>query len=138
MEPTISLAEAVRKVDSYAEQARQALGPEVEFVNPYKDYDFPCSDADGGPARNRRDARVGYQLGGVAPAQIPVFFREIRSFWGRTGFVITDDDKKGRFLGAKNSADGFMMGLQANELNEIYLNVSSPCVWRNGTPEPGS
>ncbi|MFE5567051.1 hypothetical protein ACFQ68_18845 [Amycolatopsis japonica] len=138
LQSTITLADAVRKVDDYAEQARQALGADVKFINPSKDYDFPCSNADGSPAKNWREASVGYQLGGVTPEQIPIFFQKIRTFWEKAGFAITDDDKKGPFLGARSNLDGFKMGLQANHLNEIYLNVSSPCVWRNGTPEPAN
>ncbi len=138
MESTITLADAARKVDVYAEQARQALGADVKFINPYKDYDFPCSNADGSPSKNRREATVDYRLEGVASDQIPVFFQKIRVHWEKTGFAITDDDKKGSFLAAKNNVDGFKMGMQANHLNEISLSVSSPCVWRNGTPEPNS
>lgn len=138
LESTITLADAARKVDAYAEQGRAALGSDVKFINPYKDYDFPCSNADGSPSKNRREASVGYQLEGVTLEQIPVFFQKIRGYWEKAGFLITDDDKKGPFLGAKHNVDGFKMGLKANHLNEIYLNVSSPCVWRNGTPEPTS
>lgn len=135
LEPTITLADAARKVDAYAEQARAALNPPAKFINPYKNYDFPCSNADGSPSPDRRDARVSYQLEGVTPEQVPGYFQNMRSLWEKIGFTVTDD-QKGEFLGAKNTVDGFTMGLQANNVGEVYLKVSSPCVWRNGTPKP--
>lgn len=134
VEPTITLADAARKVDAYAEQARAALNPQAKFANPYKNYDFPCSNADGSPSPDRRDARVSYQLEGVTPEQVPAYFQNMRSLLEKIGFTITDD-QKGEFLGAKNNVDGFTMGLQANNVGEVYLKVSSPCVWRNGTPK---
>ncbi|MFD8501050.1 hypothetical protein [Amycolatopsis sp. NPDC059657] len=65
MQPTITLAKAARKVDEYAEAAQLPLA--VKFTNPDKNYDFPCSNADGSPAKNRRDASVSYQLEGAPP-----------------------------------------------------------------------
>ncbi|SDZ45491.1 hypothetical protein SAMN05421504_11814 [Amycolatopsis xylanica] len=136
MQPTITLVEAGRKVDEYAELARQAIGPDTKLGNPDKNYDFPCSNADGSPAKNRRDARVSYQIEGTSVEKIPVYFDAIRAFWARSGFEVNDEEAPNRYLGGVNKANGFTMALKSNDLGEVYLKVSSPCVWRNGTPEP--
>lgn len=77
---------------------------------------------------------------GITPDQFPQQFEAMRAWWMRNGFTPSRDAARGtdRDLGAMNGANGFGMSLTSNDSGELFLDVSSPCVWRNGTPEPSS
>lgn len=136
MSRTITLAEANIKVDEYAENARQAIAPNLEFRVQEKQTDAPCSNSDGSPAQDRRDSSLSYELQGISADQIPGYFEALRTWWVAHGFTITDENPGNRFLRGEKKDDGFSMAMQSNNLGQVYLTVNSPCVWRNGTPEP--
>jgi hypothetical protein len=136
MQPTITLAEANRKVEDYAENARRAINPALTFTNPDKQTDFPCTDPDDNGPKTRRSASVSYQLAGVAPQKIATYFEALRTWWQKTGFTVLKDEPRNEFLWGQHNEDGFQLTLKTNIKGEVFLIAGSPCVWRNGTPEP--
>ncbi|GAA4669580.1 hypothetical protein GCM10023214_75090 [Amycolatopsis dongchuanensis] len=136
MQPTITIDEANRRVEQYSTQVREALPAEAVYeLSAYEDRG-DCSDpTDRGP-KNRVVASRTYQIQGLPAANVPSYFGAVRTWWQDHGFRILDDNPPNEFLWGENTADGFQMTLKSNFKGELFLIVSSPCVWPGGTPEP--
>ncbi|MEV6911707.1 hypothetical protein [Amycolatopsis sp. NPDC051071] len=137
MKNTITIQEANQRVEDYAERARAAFPVSAELRLQSQFKDSPCDDpTDNGP-KGRLVASRGYQVMGPSVDQFPQQFEAIQAWWGQNGFAVSTDSARGadRTVAAENKADGFTMSLRSNNVGQLYLNTSSPCVWRNGTPE---
>lgn len=140
MKNTITIQEANQRVEDYAARAQVAFPASVEFRLQAHFKDSPCDDpTDNGP-KGRLIASRGYQVVGLSADHFPQQFEAIRAWWGKNGFIVSTDSARGadRTVAAENKADGFTMSLRSNNVGQLYLNTSSPCVWRNGTPESAS
>jgi predicted small lipoprotein YifL len=137
--PTITIAEANRRAEDYLARAtREALPPQAKLEDPYVERNGDCSDpSDNGPT-NRVLAARSNQITGLDPATYPQQFDSLRHWWESNNFAILSDEARGpdRTLGAENRADGFRMSLRSNDAGGLHINVSSPCVWPKGIPEP--
>ena len=138
MKPTITIAEANTRVDDYIARAVKALPPEATLELYLQERSGDCSDpTDRGP-KNRVVAGRSYQVHGLDPKQVPSYFTMLRSWWLANGFRVLDDKPANEFLWVENNSDAFQMTLKANSSGGIFLLAGSPCVWPNGTPEPGA
>lgn len=136
MQPTITLDEANRTVDSYIERVVAQLPAAAKLKERLRFDGSPCDDPDDHGPLGRKTASRNYQVLGLDSGKIPQYFDTLRAWWERNGFRILDNNPRYEFLWVENNADGFRMTLKANENGAIFLIASSPCVWPNGTPEP--
>lgn len=139
MQPTITLAEANRLADDYIHQALAVLPPGAELGEPRIFADSECDDpSDEGPL-GRKFASHSYEILGLDPQRIPDYFDSMKTWWEDNNFAVLKDDRRaGReFLWVENKQDSFRMTFKANDLREIFLYASSPCVWPDGTPNLG-
>lgn len=138
MQDTMTLDEANRRVEEYIRQALTALprSAQLELQEKYEDLD--CDDpTDSGPA-GRRFASRSYQVTGLNAAEIPTYYNDLKAWWPQHGFKILKDDSRPtrEYLWVEKGSDSFRMAFEANDLGQMYLIASSPCVWREGTPSP--
>lgn len=140
MKPTITIQQANKQAEDYAGRVFNAVFPGVKIEPGLAQTQGDCSDpTDGGPT-NRLLASRSYELKGLDPATYPAKFDAMRSWWAGNGFVVSSDKANGsdRIAGAEQKVDGFGMSLRSNNAGGLFVNVSSPCVWPKGTPEPQS
>ncbi|MFD8497401.1 hypothetical protein [Amycolatopsis sp. NPDC059657] len=134
MKSTITVKEANQRVDDLMEQGRKALGPDTRLTDDFRKESMACDDpTDQGPKGRvfaTRDAQVVNTRTSVPQEN----FAALREWWKVSGFQITSDASSRLF--AENPANGFRMSIETNAQGLLYLGVSSPCVWPNGTPEP--
>jgi hypothetical protein len=133
MKNTITIQEANQRVDTYIQQAKSALSVTMEPKG--RDTDQPCDDpTDNGP-KGRLIAGRSYQLTNINKSSITSYFETFKNWSQKNNFQILAEKHNPEYLWAEKRDDGFRLALQSNDLGEIYLDGSSPCVWRNGTPE---
>lgn len=138
MQSAMTLAEANRLADDYIHRALAVLPDRAKLGEPRIFEDFECDDpTDEGPL-GRKFANHSYEILGLDPQQIPNYFDALKSWWEANNFTVLKDDRRPdrEFLWVENNEDGFRMTLKANDLREMYLYASSPCVWPDGTPNP--
>jgi hypothetical protein len=73
---------------------------------------------------------------GFDKTKIPSYFDAVKAWWHSHNFRVLDNTPPTEFLWGENNADAFRMTLKSNDLGELYIIATSPCVWPNGTPEP--
>ncbi|MBB2500250.1 hypothetical protein H5411_14090 [Amycolatopsis echigonensis] len=77
-----------------------------------------------------------YQLTDIKNNSVASYFEKFKAWSQQNNFHILAEKHNPEYLWTERRDDGFRLALQSNDLGEIYLDGSSPCVWRNGTPEP--
>lgn len=134
MHPTMTAEQAERRVE---ENVRAVLGvlPEQARLERFDGGVMPCDDpTDNGPL-GRVIPFVDYRITGLAPAEYGGYFDEVLDWWTHNGFRLLDDSRPAEmYVWVENEADGFRMTLKANDLGQLYLTSTSPCVWPDGTP----
>ncbi|WP_235079624.1 hypothetical protein [Amycolatopsis orientalis] len=134
MKNTITSQEANQRLDAYIQQAKSALSISLELTG--RDTDQPCDDpTDNGP-KGRLIAGRSYKLTGTNKNSTASYFAKLKTWSTENNFHILTEKHNPEYLWIEKRDDGFRLALQSNDLGEIYLDGSSPCVWRNGTPEP--
>jgi hypothetical protein len=136
MQPTITSAEANRRVEDYATQVREALPPNSEYKLTYSEEQGDCSDPSDNGAKGRVLATRTYQVLGLDKAKIPSYFDAVKTWWQSHNFRVLDNTPPTEFLLGEHNADGFRMTLKSNDGGELFIVSTSPCIWPNGTPEP--
>lgn len=131
----MSLAEANKLARGYLEQGRQALPSGVQLADPYGQEGVTCSGSRGDDTEERVFSSRDAELVNLGSMPVRHYFTALRAWWKKNRFRIIHDAQKTGYILAENTDDGFRMDLQANKKGKLYLGVSSPCVWRNGTPE---
>lgn len=136
MRPTITVAQAEQRVEDYFRQALAVLPekarPEAGLIDTY-DCDDPT---DNGP-KGRKIASVDYQILDLPPDDYPDYVNQLERWWREHNFRILDDERpKRESIWVENKNDGFRMRVKTNDVGELFMIASSPCVWENGTPEP--
>ena len=136
MSTTITVEQAEHRVEEYFRQALAVLPaqarPEVGLIQAAE-----CGDpTDNGP-QGRKIASVDYQIHDLPPDEYPQYVADLERWWRAHDFVILDDERPvTQSIWVENKNDGFRMRVQDNDLGELFLIATSPCVWPNGTPEP--
>ncbi|GAB3487822.1 hypothetical protein [Amycolatopsis cihanbeyliensis] len=136
LEPTINIQEANRLVDDYMERGRRAISPDARLTDDFRKDSMACDDpTDRGP-KGRVFATRDAEVAGIPNASTRENFTALRTWWKENSFRVTTDN--GQAIYGEHTDNGFRMSLESNDEGKIYLGVSSPCVWPDGTPEPES
>ncbi|MFK0243173.1 hypothetical protein ACIQUM_00630 [Amycolatopsis azurea] len=135
---TITIQEANQRLESYIQQAKSALPASAGLVLRGQSKEAPCDDPSDKGAKGRLVADRSYQLTGVAAKDISEYFDTLRTWSQNNNYQVLQEKQNPQYLWLEKRDDGFRLALDSNESGELYLNGSSPCVWRNGTPEPTS
>lgn len=143
LQPTETSAQAAQHVDALWDEAIAQLPSGVAAERDVTLDSVPCdAPTDGGPAGRifveRRAQLVAPASGAWSVTEaLPI----LSEFWLQNDYkVITDDNRIGdlyRF--GVQAADGYRLLLRTfdrGERYDVYLTVSSPCVWEFGTPDP--
>lgn len=133
MTSTITLHEANRKLDAYIDKALAQLPEGAELKERIRTEEESCDDVAGDEGKQYADRE--YQVTGIDPEKIPSYFDTLRTWWLANGFRVLDDERQYEYLWVENNTDHFRMALQTGSGSRLFLMGSSPCVWRNGTPE---
>lgn len=133
---TITLEEANHDLDNLIKRAVNQLLQQAQLEEVRTREDSACTQSEREPTGERLASR-NYNVLGVPPRNVPLYFDKFRSWWQDNGFevLVDDHDDPPRTLRVQNDA-GFTMTLRANENDHLALLASSPCVWRQGIPEP--
>lgn len=134
MQPTITAAEANRRVEEYATKVREALPANAIYELYASEEHGDCSDPSDNGARGRVIASRSYQIHGLPADQIPASFDALRGWWQSHNFRVLDNNPPNEFLWVENNGDAFRMTLKANSAGELFVIATSPCVWPDGTP----
>ena len=136
MSTTITVERAEQRVEEYFRQALAVLPsqarPEVGLIHTVE-----CDDpTDNGP-KGRKIASVDYQIHDLPPDEYPGYVADLERWWRDHDFRVLDDERPAReSIWVENTHDGFRMRVKANDVGELFIIATSPCVWPNGTPEP--
>lgn len=136
MKPTITLEEANRLVDEHIQQAVATLSPNATLEVRGHETDGSCLDPDDQGPTNRKSAQRSYKILGLESGKIPDYFDTLRTWWPNNNFRVLQNKPRNEYLWVENNGDSIRLSLQANDLGEVYINASSPCVWPNGIPQP--
>jgi hypothetical protein len=141
MQPTINLAQAGTQAETYAAEAHAHIPGALPLDRPSRT-SLECDDpTDGGPP-GRFDLADVYILAfptGTVPDNTAII-DGLYDFWAGQGYHPIDDTRtnsRGRVIRFENLRDGFRFGLvEAVTTPQLTLEISSPCVWPDGTPSP--
>lgn len=132
MKTTMTQAQANQAVDKHIQDAISRI-PDAKYKERIRFEDNPCTDPDDHGAKGRINAQRDYEITEIEPAKIPQYFETLRRWWSSNGFRILDNTKPYEYLWVENNADAVRIALQASE-GHLFIKASSPCVWKNGTP----
>jgi hypothetical protein len=140
MQATITLQQAGDRATSYAQAATAQLPGKPKLIGPSRT-SVDCDDpTDRGP-KGRVDLADDYRLdyGADLPDHTSLI-NHMYDYWAGLGYQTLKDtrtDNFGRVIRFQNPKDGFRFGLVEDATNtQLTLQISAPCVWPNGTPEP--
>jgi hypothetical protein len=136
---TITQQQAIERVDQYIRDAVAAIAPGAQLEVVYGSDDSACDDpTDNGP-KGRITVSRDYWLNDLLPEKHNEYIDALKQWWQEHDFRLMRDDRPGDiYVTAENRQDGFRMGIEGTVTGppRLSLGASSPCVWRNGTPEP--
>ncbi|WP_430782597.1 hypothetical protein [Actinoplanes sp. G11-F43] len=139
MQPTVSAAEASQRVQQLVEEAFAQLPPGASLVfNDGSDVG-PCEGAMQGRVFAEKRYRIVVEPGSDWPADraIPTLV----AFWEKAGYQLHDDRRQERWPRyVVRTPDDFSVNIAGWDRGDHFdytLTSSSPCVWENGTPNPG-
>jgi hypothetical protein len=136
MQRTMTVEQAEERVEHYFRQTLSVLPaqarPEAGLI-----HTVDCDDpTDNGP-KGRKIASADYQIHDLPAAEYPKYVADLERWWRDHNFRILDDERPTyQSISVENNDDGFRIRIQDNDLGELYITATSPCVWPNGTPEP--
>ncbi|MGH3437499.1 MAG: hypothetical protein ACRDRN_13640 [Sciscionella sp.] len=140
MQKTITLEQARQRVNKYLDEAVSALPghPTVIKNDPGAGADDMNCEDEHGQSLGTFQASSTERLGGLDSVSKQTVFAAMRKWWSANGFeVVSDNEQQPQHSSVltRNRA-GYGVTLEHNAQGAFYLSASSPCVWRNGTPEP--
>jgi hypothetical protein len=138
MQPTMTAQAAEERVEANLGAAASVL-PDQAQLELFDSGQPNCDDpTDHGP-KGRVIPFVTYQVLGLSASIYGRCFDLLLRWWEDNGFVVLRDSRPGgMYVWVENREDGFRMTAQANDLGQLYLTSTAPCVWPNGVPEPTS
>ena len=139
MKNTITQQQANQQAEQYVHDAAAAVfsDAQLEILSAFED--SPCDDpTDNGP-RGRVIASRNYWLNAIPTDKHADYVNALVQWWGSHDFAILTDDRP-HYVWVENRTDGFRMAIQQTVTGPPRLSIgaTSPCVWPNGSPEPGS
>ncbi|WP_422770792.1 hypothetical protein ACN28C_29650 [Plantactinospora sp. WMMC1484] len=142
MQPTVTAVAAAQRVGEILREAHAQLPPGAELKPFGVSGVLPCDDpTDGGPA-GRVFVEQQYEVVFPANWRTGQALANLADYWRRRGYTVVNDlrDRSDPRLSVQDPADGYRIGVavhhRASGSVDIYLIGSSPCIWRNGTPDP--
>ncbi|WP_433539799.1 hypothetical protein ACQP10_24900 [Streptosporangium sandarakinum] len=140
--PTITEVEALARVEHLIKGAAAAIKPEpkLDLYRPSLNSNG-CPDSAGGDSGNRMMVSRSYYLRGIPQERLAEAAMQVKHYWERQGHYIEGASANGLNISGRSRPDGFLLSLDATDSdNGVVLGIgaTSPCVWRNGTPEPSS
>lgn len=134
--PTMTLNQARKQIDSYLTDILGKL-PIKPTASSGDFSDLECEANDIGPHGRKQTSR-GYDFGDVPSATRAEATSAFRTLMTEHGFQPVADapDFHPGWIKLKNSTDNFFAVLDgvSDASRNVSLNVSSPCLWPNGTP----
>ncbi|MFE7529106.1 hypothetical protein ACFU7Y_25810 [Kitasatospora sp. NPDC057542] len=134
--PTITLDQAKKQTDSYLADILAKL-PVKPTASSGDFRDMECDANDIGPHGRTQTSR-GYDFGDVPSATRAAAADAFRTLMTERGFQPEADPPNFHhdWIKLKNPTDNFLAVLDgvSDASRNVSLNVSSPCVWPNGTP----
>jgi hypothetical protein len=142
MQPTITLQQARDQATAYGQAAQAQLPGSPKLVGPRRT-SLDCDDpTDNGP-KGRVDVGDYYDVDyhGIDPLpDNTTIINHMYDYWSAQGYQVLQDTRskdRGRHIRFENPKDGFRFGLvEADTGSQLSLQISAPCVWPNGTPQP--
>ncbi|MEV7773082.1 hypothetical protein [Kitasatospora sp. NPDC086791] len=134
--PTMTLDQAKKQIDNYLADILAKL-PIKPTASSGDFSDLECDANDVGPHGRTQTSR-GYDFGDVPSATRAEAAGAFRTLMIERGFQSVADapDFHPDWIKLKNPSDSFLAVLDgvSDASRNVSLNVSSPCVWPNGTP----
>jgi hypothetical protein len=142
MPPTITLQQARDQATTYAQAAQAQLPGSPKLIGP-RSTSVDCDDpTDGGP-KGRVDLANYYDLDysqSSTPPDNTTIITHMYDYWTGQGYHVLEDTRNnntGRRIGFENPKDRFRLGLVEPAVGtQLSLQISAPCIWPNGTPQP--
>ncbi|MFF2080933.1 hypothetical protein ACFVXG_39965 [Kitasatospora sp. NPDC058162] len=136
--PTITLDQAKTRIDGYLAAIQARLPVQATSLPPAYS-DLECDANDIGPHGRRQSSR-GYDFGDVSSDVKAKTVTDYRTYLTGQGFQAVPDAAGSHpdWVRMKNPQDGFLAILNgtSDSSHDLTLQVSSPCVWPDGTPPP--
>ncbi|MFH9349937.1 hypothetical protein [Kitasatospora sp. NPDC017646] len=134
--PTISLEQAKTRIDGYLAGILAKL-PVQPVSTPAAFSDLECDANDVGPHGRKQTSR-GYDFGDVSSDIKAQAVTDYRTYLAGQGFQPVQDPPGFHrdWVKLKNAQNDFLAVLDgtADSSHDLTLQVSSPCVWPDGTP----
>ncbi|QSI48202.1 hypothetical protein CYL17_10345 [Thermobispora bispora] len=139
MERTITRDEALRRVHELIDDTVAIIDPKPRLdLDPTTLSVHHCLDPSDGGSEDRIYVTRGYYLRGIPKEKIGDVARQIRRRWEERGHFIDSVSKDGTVIAARSRPDDFTLALSWTAGDVLMIEVSSYCIWPNGTPEPSS
>lgn len=134
MEPTVSLADAQARLQKDIHDAATAVFPQGFTLEDQGPSPQNCTDSVG-KTDGQVNMGMGFWVNGIERARNDEYFDALKNWWSTHGWSSkTDSRPKDMFINA--TRDGYLMGLGSSVDGRLTIEGTTPCVWRNGTPEP--
>ncbi|GAB7181703.1 hypothetical protein ATKI12_1534 [Kitasatospora sp. Ki12] len=134
--PTMTLDQTKKQIDDYLTDILAKL-PIKPTASSGDFGDLECDANDIGPHGRKQTSR-GYDFGDVPSAARAEAVSAFRTLMTQRGFQPVPDTPSFHpdWIKLKNPTDNFLAVLDgvSDASRNVSLNVSSPCVWPNGTP----
>src|SRR5216683_2000080 len=139
---TITYEQANTRVDQLIQYAVAVISPKprLEAIVFQSGVQQCLGPTDGG-SNKRIYVTKNYWLRGVPTDQNVAVATQVKDYWGRQHFLIetaTGFDKGQPDISARSYPDDFLLSLSWSADGSLSMGASSPCIWTNGTPPPGS
>ena len=139
IEPTMTKDEALARVEELINdtvaiiEPRPRLDVDPTTLTPYRCIGFVGDDWDGRIYISR-----AYWLRGIPrdKDKLADIARRVRLHWEQRGYRIEGTSKDGINIAARSMPGDFVLALSRTAGDVLGIEVSSPCIWPNGTPEP--
>ena len=138
MKPTMTKDEALARVEELINDTVAIIEPKPRLdVDPTTLTPYSClgwvGDSDGRIYISR-----AYYLRGIPrdKDKLADIARRVRRHWEQRGHLIEGTSKDGINIAARSRPDDFILALSRTAGDVLGIEVSSPCIWPNGTPEP--
>jgi hypothetical protein len=133
---TMTQAQATQRAQTILRETAVALDPEPTLeVAPLTTYTDQCL-ADIPNASQMVTVAYTYYLRDVPASRYGSIGQQIKAYWQKRGYTISTS---GGFSGNQpaiygQTKDAFLISLDSNSQNTLYIGATSPCVYPHGTP----
>lgn len=137
---TLTQQQAVARGEQHIADAVAALPVTPRLEQQSTGRPVPCDDpTDNGPL-GRVTVGKTYWLRELPKERTSELFETMQYYWLSHDYRVLTDQRDLRVpaLFVESNRDAFRMSLQANVQGDLTISATSPCVWPEGTPQPGA